>query len=287
MTASEAGAPPAHDVRAPVAAFGGAAMAGPVRSALEELLLALADDEFVIGFMDSEWTGIAPLLEEDVAMSSLAQDELGHARALYQLLGDLTGRDADVIAFDRPVEAFRHARLLDGGRGDWAATIARRFLYDTADSVRLEALSRSAWPPLAELATKIRREETYHLLHAEAWLLRLADGGAEARGRLLRALAALAPMAWTVLAALPGEGALVEAGVLPVASQELDRRWRERVDPVIASAGLPALPGPPDGVASPGDAAARDGARAGHGQAFRWLHGEFTAVRSLDPEATW
>ena len=47
----------------------------------------MADDEFVIGFSDSEWTGIAPLLEEDVAMSSLAQDELGHAAALYGLLG--------------------------------------------------------------------------------------------------------------------------------------------------------------------------------------------------------
>ena len=50
--------------------------------ALAEFVLSMADDEFVIGFSDSEWTGIAPILEEDVAMSSIAQDELGHARAL-------------------------------------------------------------------------------------------------------------------------------------------------------------------------------------------------------------
>ena len=95
----------------------------------------MADDEFVIGFSDSEWTGIAPILEEDVAMSSLAQDELGHAAALYGLLGELTGTDPDAIAYDREPAEYRHCRLLDHGRGDWAMTIARRFLYDSADAI--------------------------------------------------------------------------------------------------------------------------------------------------------
>ena len=67
------------------------------REALAELLLSVADDEFVIGFWDSEWTGIAPMLEEDVATSSIAQDEIGHARAIYELLATLTGDDADQI----------------------------------------------------------------------------------------------------------------------------------------------------------------------------------------------
>ena len=109
------------------------AVAPPIPG-LDELLLAMADDEFVIGFSDSEWTGIAPLLEEDVAMSSLAQDELGHAAALYDLLSGVIGGDRDAIAYDRDPDAFRHARLLDHGRGDWAMTIARRFLYETADA---------------------------------------------------------------------------------------------------------------------------------------------------------
>jgi ring-1,2-phenylacetyl-CoA epoxidase subunit PaaC len=119
----------------------------------------MADDEFVIGFSDSEWTGIAPMLEEDVAMSSLSQDELGHAAALYGLLAEVTGRDADAIAYDREPEEYRHARLLDHGRGDWAMTMARRYLYETADAVRLEALADGSWPPLAELVAKLRREE--------------------------------------------------------------------------------------------------------------------------------
>src|SRR5215213_11982740 len=97
-------------------------ISAPTTTELAELLRTMADDEFVIGFSDSEWTGIAPLLEEDIAMSSIAQDELGHARALYQLLADVLadGRDEDAIAYDREPEDYRHARLLDHPRGDWA-----------------------------------------------------------------------------------------------------------------------------------------------------------------------
>ena len=126
-------------------------------------------------------------------MSSLAQDEIGHARALLGLLGELRGEDPDALAYDREVEALTHCRLLDHPRTDWAFTIARRYLYDEADAVRLEALADSTFTPLAELVAKIRREEVYHRLHASAWLRRLADDTGEARARL--------EVAWRALAA--------------------------------------------------------------------------------------
>ncbi len=160
--------------------------------ALGELLRSMADDEFVIGFSDSEWTGIAPLLEEDVAMSSLAQDELGHAAALYGLLGELTDTDPDALAYDREPAAYRHCRLLDHGRGDWAMTIARRFLYDTADGVRLDALVGGSWAPLAELVGEARPrgalppDACRHLARsAGPWRRRIA------RSRLVAALTTL------------------------------------------------------------------------------------------------
>ena len=137
-------------------------------------------------------------------MSSLAQDELGHAAALYALLGGLTDTDPDALAYDRAPDAYRHCRLLDHGRGDWAMTIARRFLYDTADVVRLEALAGGSWAPLAELVGKLLREERYHRMHAGAWLDRLARSRGEARDRLLAALGTLAPDAATVFTPLPG-----------------------------------------------------------------------------------
>ncbi|HEU4673222.1 MAG TPA: 1,2-phenylacetyl-CoA epoxidase subunit PaaC [Candidatus Limnocylindrales bacterium] len=249
------------------------------RAAVELLLLAMADDELVIGWSDSEWTGIAPLLEEDVAMSSLAQDELGHARALYELLAGLVDddRDADAIAYDRPPEGHFHARLLDHPTGDWAATIARRYLYETADAVRLEALARSAWRPLAELVAKIRREERYHLLHVSTWLQRLASAEGEPRRRLLAALEDLGPDAASVLAPLPNELALEMAGVVDAPSATLDGRWRAAIGPTLERLRLP-MPGPLVEALS---------ARSDHSDAFRSLWSEVTSVRSSDPAATW
>jgi ring-1,2-phenylacetyl-CoA epoxidase subunit PaaC len=244
------------------------------RDALAELLLTVADDEFVIGFWDSEWTGIAPMLEEDVATSSIAQDEIGHARALYELLADVTDDDADRIAYGREPDAYRHAALLNHARGDWAFSVARRYLYETADAVRLEALARSAYEPLAQLAAKMRREESYHLLHAEAWLRRLAEGPTDASDRLADGLRRLWPDAQQVFAPLAGERAIHAAGVVPEPMARLHAAWVARVRPTLepVCGKLPDVHPSADG-------------RTARTDDFRWLHGEFTMVSRGDEVA--
>ena len=248
----------------------------PTRDALAELVLGVADDEFVIGFWDSEWTGIAPMLEEDVATSSIAQDELGHARALYELLAELTEDDADRIAFGREAEAYRHAALLNHARGDWAFSVARRYLYETADAVRLAALAASSHQGLAALAGKMRREETYHLLHAEAWLRRLADGAEDGRQRLATAIECLWADAQQVFAPLDAEEALLRSGLLTTPMAELHTTWLTRVRPPLEE-----IAG-----ALPHVAPSRDGRRH-RTDDFRWLHGEFTMVARSQQGATW
>jgi ring-1,2-phenylacetyl-CoA epoxidase subunit PaaC len=248
------------------------------RDALAELLLAMADDEFVLGFWDSEWTGIAPMLEEDVAMSSVSQDEIGHAKALYELLAELTGEDADRIAFGRPANGYRHAALMNHARTDWAFSIARRFLYENADAVRLESLAASVYQPLADLAVKMRREETYHLLHFDLWLRRLAEGGDDARTRLAAAIERLWSDAQAVFAPLDGEETLVSAGILPEPLETLRSRWLERVQARLEAAHLP--------VPSSADRPQADG-RTRHTDEFAWLHGEFTMVSGSEADATW
>ena len=140
----------------------------------EQALLALADDELVLGWRDSEWTGIAPMLEEDVAFSSIAQNEIGHARAVSELLSGPDG-DADALAFDRRPEEYRCAPLVELHLLDWAHTIARRWLYEVADEIRITALKADSDPAVAGLAAKIDREETYHRMHAAMWHDRLRD----------------------------------------------------------------------------------------------------------------
>lgn len=248
------------------------------RAALAELLLTMADDEFVSGFTDSEWTGIAPLLEEDVAISSISQDELGHARALYQLLAAALadGRDEDALAYDREPDEYRHARLLDHPRGDWAETIARRFLYELADEARLASIG-AGYRPLAELVDKLRREERYHRMHLVAWIQRLANGGPESRRRLEAALVALGADAATVFSPLQGEPALIGAGILTRTIAAAEAAWRTDVRSVLGSLGL-TLPS----TGTPAAAGRQD-----HSDAFRWLWGEFTSVRRSEDGATW
>jgi len=140
------------------------------------LLLPIADDELVLGWRNSEWTGIAPFLEEDVAFSSIAQNEIGHARALYQLVADEVGGTADELAFDRSPEEYECSQLVELRLvPDWARTIARHVLYEEADAKRIEALKASDDPEVSGLAAKIDREEAYHRMHAQMWRERLQD----------------------------------------------------------------------------------------------------------------
>jgi ring-1,2-phenylacetyl-CoA epoxidase subunit PaaC len=141
-----------------------------------DVFLAMADDELVLGWRDSEWTGIAPVLEEDVALSSIAQGEIGHARALYELVAAELGTTPDELAFDRKPGEYRSAQLVELRLvPDWARTIGRRYLYETADAIRVEALKGSDNQAVAGLAEKMEREEEYHRMHAEMWAERLRD----------------------------------------------------------------------------------------------------------------
>jgi ring-1,2-phenylacetyl-CoA epoxidase subunit PaaC len=180
-----------------------------------QALLELADDELVLGWRNSEWTGIAPFLEEDVAFSSIAQTEIGHARAWYELATKELETDPDTLAFDRDPEEYRCGALVELRLvPDWARTIARHWLYETADAIRIDALKESSDPEIAALAEKIDREETYHRMHAQMWQERLRD-----EPRFRAAVQELWPYA---------------LGVLPTSQRELlvERVGLDSVEPI-------------------------------------------------------
>lgn len=240
------------------------------------LLLSLADDELMLGYRDSEWTGIAPMLEEDVAMSSISQDEIGHAQALYTLASEHAGRSVDELAYGRGFPEYRSCWLVERHRRDWAFTMARRYVYETADDVRTGVLAESAYRPLADLLQKVRREEKYHVLHVTTWMERLA-GAEESRARLAAALEFAWPDALGFWEPLPDEAGLLAAGLLPVGSEEQRARWLEQVSSTFNRLGvrLPAF-GPRTG--------GRSGARSDE---FEPLWQEMTEVYRLDPQAAW
>jgi ring-1,2-phenylacetyl-CoA epoxidase subunit PaaC len=195
------------------------------------------------------------------------------------MLAQLTGDGADRLAFHRDPEDYRHARLLDHPRNGWAFTITRRWLYDTADAVRLAALANSSFAPLAQVVAKVRREERYHLMHLDAWLQRLATHHGKPRGKVLSALRQLGPDAPSVFAPLPGEDLLVEAGVLETPMSDLAARWLSDTNKRLRELELHPIPDAPPSADS------RDHAEPQ--ESFTWLWNEFTSVARLEEGVEW
>jgi len=258
------------------------------RSVLTALLYQLADDELVIGHRDSEWLGLAPHLEEDIAFGSIAQDEVGHATLFYRLLEELGEGTADDLAFLRPAAARRNAVLLERPNGagtylqepqfDWGYTIARRLAYDVFDDARLAALTQSSYVPLAQVAAKIRREEKYHLLHHKIWLKRLAGGTTEARTRLEAGIA----RTWADVGGLFALGDVTPGDLFPASAQELADRWMAHMRSLFEGAGVTWPPGPvsppPPGL---------DGRRGEHTPDLEALLETMGEVYRTAPGAAW
>ena len=244
-----------------------------------ELVLALADDELCIGQNLGWWIAVGPFLEEDLALTSISQDELGHARALYGLLGD----DIDAMAYGREPYEYLCAHITERPCHDWAETLVRHFLYDTAESVRWSALADSSWESLGAVARRALAEERSHLRHATGLLDRLLRTGAGI-AHLLPLFDQLAPMACELFDAPSGcsDEALVAAGVMACELGSQRAQWQDIVAEALAQAGhQPQWP-----VADP--EAAPSGGRAGRRSShFAALHAEMVAVLSIDPSARW
>jgi ring-1,2-phenylacetyl-CoA epoxidase subunit PaaC len=211
------------------------------------VVTALADDELVLGHRHSEWTGYAPHIEEDVAFASIAQDEIGHASALYSLVAGETGRDVDALALGRQPDAYRNAILCERPNADWAFTLARHWLYDHADDIRLQALEQAREPKLQQLVSKMRREERYHLLHADYWMKRVTQGPVEARIRIIPAIAGAFAAAGGLFEPFELEDHALEEGLLPVPSPVLRDRFMQWATAAMDALGLPSEGDHPEG----------------------------------------
>lgn len=250
---------------------------GLLRDALLERLLALGDDELVLAHRNSEWTGHAPILEEDIAFANIALDELGHASIWYGLRTKLTGEDVDRLIFFRGPGDYRNVQMVELPRGDWAFSMARQYLFDMYEVAALEQLRGSAYGPLAEAAAKIATEEIYHVRHTQLWMRRLGLGTDESHSRLQRAVDSLWPYARQLFTPLSGDATLVEAGILPPAAL-IRAEWEARTRPFLIECGL---------VLSDEALPRRDVPRTEHTEHLMVLLSEMQSVARMDPTAEW
>ncbi len=248
-------------------------------SALAARLLALGDDELILAHRNSEWTGHAPILEEDISLANIAQDELGHAQLWYGLHQALTGWAPDALAFFRDAADWRNVQLVELPKGDWAFTMLRQFLFDAYELALLARLAESQHEGVAQTAVKIHREELYHHRHSSAWVRRLGLGTEESHRRIQSALDELWPYTAQLFTPEAEEAILVPAGITPPLS-EIHAAWMANVRPWLEASGLAV---PPTTTFSPRHAPQR----AAHTPHLAALLAEMQSVARSDPEAEW
>ncbi|MBC7446646.1 MAG: phenylacetate-CoA oxygenase subunit PaaC [Hymenobacteraceae bacterium] len=247
--------------------------------ATKELLYKMADDALILGHRNSEWTGLGPMLEEDISFSSMAQDKLGHSLALYSLLHELGEADPDTVAFTRNAPQFHCCQLVELPTEEYEYALIRHLLFDHAESLRYEALATSSYEPLAKVARKFKGELKYHVLHANTWLKQLGSATAESIGRLQAALDQMLPYALGIFEAAPLEEELIAGGVF-VGENALRAQWIASVTAVLSKTALEV----PDFLAV---APVFGGRRGEHTPHLQPLLEEMSAVFRLDPSADW
>ena len=248
---------------------------------LADLLLATADDKLMLGHRNSDWTGLAPILEEDIAFSSLAQDELAHASALYEFAGTLLGATSDELAFGRSPEEYKCASIVEvPDEFDWATAICRQFFCDHYDLLRLNRLARSSCKPLADLASRIAAEEQVHVEHSNAWVIRLGRGTDDARQRMQNAIDRLAQIATCLFEPLDGLKSLIDAGLYPGSDFEMYDTWTSRIQDILKQAGLTMN-------VEIGDPEDKGGRRGVHTEHLKPLLDEMCEVYRTEPGVAW
>ncbi|CAI8315162.1 MAG: 1,2-phenylacetyl-CoA epoxidase, subunit C [Bacteroidetes bacterium MED-G17] len=246
---------------------------------IKELLYKMADDQLIIGHRNSEWTGLGPLLEEDIAFSSMAQDKVGQSQHLYQLLHELGASDPDTVAFTRNAKQFHCCQLVELPIGDYSFSIVRHFLFDFAEALRFEALSNSSFQPLAQVARKFKGEIKYHTLHANTWMQQLGNGNEESKAKMQSALNEAWPYALGIFEKGHFENQLIENKVF-FGEEALKQQWLDLVSPLIKKAGLKV----PHGTKNTKGIGGREGI---HTEYLQPLLNEMTEVYAIDPSADW
>ncbi|MBX2904127.1 MAG: phenylacetate-CoA oxygenase subunit PaaC [Chitinophagales bacterium] len=249
-------------------------------NAINELLFKMADDALVIGHRNSEWTGIGPMLEEDLAFSSMAQDKIGHALALYTILHEQLGEaDPDTLGFKRSAKEFKCCQLVELPIAEYDFSLVRHFLFDHAELLRYEMLAESSFQPLAWLAKKVKGEIKYHTMHADIFLKQLANGSEEANARLQKALNESWHFALGVFEEGEHEAELIANKVF-AGEAALKHKWIEKIAPIIEAANLK-LPTTDESKIVFG------GRKGFHSEYLQPLLEEMTEVTASDPNAVW
>jgi ring-1,2-phenylacetyl-CoA epoxidase subunit PaaC len=250
------------------------------KDALRDLLYKMGDDALIIGHRNSEWVGIGPILEEDIAFASIAQDKIGHAQALYSICHDhLDDADPDTIGFMRNEKQFKCSHFVELPIGGFDFSVTRQFLFDSAEFLRYSSLKDSSFTPLAQLARKVTGEIKYHVYHGNTWMTQLGKGTEESKARMQVALNESMPYALGIFEKSDYEDELINTNVF-IGETNLQEQWLDLISDIIAKSEL-TLPNISD--ISP----VLGGRKGYHTEHLQPMLDEMTEVYQIDPSAEW
>ncbi len=225
--------------------------------------LQLADNALILGHRLSEWCGHGPVLEQDIALTNMALDHLGQARAFYQYAAEIYNTlpepekkevfsspfflennlplTEDHLAYLRDAWDFKNVLLTEQPNGDWAYTIARSFFYDQYAVLLYQSLKQSNDPAIAAIAEKSLKEATYHSRWSSEWVIRLGDGTELSKQKMQQALTDTWPYTGELFMMSDAEQAMLKEGVAP-GIDHLQASWNSYISGVIEEATLEQLP---------------------------------------------
>lgn len=248
-------------------------------AAVKEFLYKIADDQLIIGHRNSEWTGLGPILEEDIAFSSIAQDKIGQSQHIYDILHSLGEQDADTIAFTRNANEYKCCHFAEYPIGEYDFSLMRNFLFNHSEQIRFEMLASSSLDQLAKLAKKYKGEIKYHTMHSDTWIKQLGNANEESRARMQTALTECFNPALGIFEESPYADVLKTLGIFE-GENVLQEKWIESITPVLEAASLK--------IPEQKDRNPVYGGRKGyHSEYLQPLLDEMTVVFRLDPKAEW
>lgn len=252
----------------------------PLPQSFFEYLLRLGDNALILGHRLSEWCGHGPILEQDIAMTNIALDQVGQARSLLQYAGQVEGkgRTEDNLAYLRDVSGYRNALLVEQPNGDFAHTVTRQFLFDAFNFFQFEALKQSRDEHLQAIAAKSFKEIAYHLRYSSEWMIRLGDGAEESRQRMQAALEDLWMYTGELTEVTEVDEQILEAGIGPDL-RKIKSLYDEKVAAILQEATLE----------QPADTWMQSGGKTGrmHSEHLGYILAELQFVQRAYPGMDW
>ena len=244
-----------------------------------ELLTRLGDNVLIMGHRLSEWSGDAPTLEEDMALSNIALDLIGQARLWLTaaVMEEGVGRTEDDLAYQRDVRDWHNLHLVELPNGDFGRTMLRQYFFDAYHLLLLEGLSKGCDREISGIAAKSLKEVRYHLRHSSGWVVRLGDGTQESHNRMVNALEICTPCVPELFEVDEVYHSLEARDLVP-AMNDLQAQWERQVHAVLSEATLsmPEITNP------------MSGGRVGlHSEHLGYLLAEMQFLQRAYPGATW